>query len=89
MGEDLRVRHNAGNAAALLVHHDRGNGHDKAAVAQLGIDALDGVAHHAGNAVLIEGAVAGVMRVERARENADGIVAAIAMAREFHALGAQ
>ena len=47
------------------------------------------MAHRAGNAVLIERAVASVVRVQCSRENANRIVAAIAVAGEFHAFGAQ
>ena len=71
------------------VDHDGGDGEDIAAVAGAVVDALDGVADHAGDAVAIEAAIAGSVGVERAREHGDGIVAAIAVAGEGDAFFAQ
>ena len=89
MRDDLRVRHHAGNAVALLIDHHRRHAHHKTAIAKFGCNALDGVAGRAGQAIFIELAVHLVeFWVERAGQNADRIVAAIAMPREFDALGA-
>ena len=71
----------------MLVDHHGRNSHDEAAVAELCIHALDRVTGHAGQPVAIERAITLSVRVEGAGEDADWVVAAIAMARELNALG--
>ncbi len=72
----------------LFIDHDGRNGHNETAVAEPGLHALDRVAGGTGQAVAIEGAVDGRVGVERAGQNANRIVATIAMAGEFDPLGA-
>ncbi len=87
MREDLLERNFAGDALALRVRHDGGNAEDEAAVAVGGLDAADGVAEHAGQAVLVHLAINMRILGEAAGEDGDGIVAAVAVARELDALG--
>jgi hypothetical protein len=89
MHEDLGVGDHARDAFALGVDEDGGDGEGEAAVAELGVDALNGVADGAGEAVTVEAAVAGGAAIEGAGEDGDGVVAAIAVAGVLDALGAE
>ena len=59
MGEDLRIGHQAGNTVSLFIDHNGRHSHHETAIAQLGPDALDRVAGHAGEAIAVERAIHG------------------------------
>jgi hypothetical protein len=88
VSEDLRIRNQAGNPVSLFIDHDGRNGHNETTVAQPGLHALDGMAGGAGQAVAIEGAVHGRAGGNRTGQNTNRIMATIAVACEFDALGA-
>ena len=73
MGKDLRVGHDARNAIAMLIDQHRGHAHDVAAIAQLGVNTLNGVAGRAGEAVAVEGAVDSCLLVECAANTPIGL----------------
>ena len=69
------------------VHHYRRHSHYIAAVPGGRLQLLNGVTCHAGDAVFVEFAVDMRVPCEGASQNADGIVATVAMTGKFDALG--
>ncbi len=85
--QDFAVGYLARNAVSIFIDHHRRNAHDIAGVPFGGFQALNGVANHAGHAVVVELPVHQRVLGERTRKQPDGIMTAIAVAREFDALG--
>src|SRR6201999_1700248 len=80
VGEDFGIGHQARDSISLFIDHNRWNSHDETAVAEPGFRALDGMAGGAGETVAIEGAVHGRVVAERAGQNANRIMATVAVA---------
>ena len=85
VGEDLRVGDGAVDGLAVFIHHDGGLGEDVAS-GSVFVDRLDGVADHAGDAVLVVGAGARGAVGEASCGDDGGIVAAFAVTRKADSL---
>ena len=57
--KNFRVRHNTRDTVAVFIDHDRRHSHYEAAVAERGVDALDGMAGCAGEPVTVKRAIHG------------------------------
>ena len=79
MRQDHSVGNDARDALALLIDHHRRDTHYEAAVAELCVHALDGVAGRTGQAIAVECAIDLRVRIERSRQHSNRVVAAIAM----------
>src|SRR5208283_3120513 len=88
MRQDIAERNLAGNAVALFVYDHCGNAHDIAAITRRGLQSLNGMTSGASQAVLVKRAVNLGVLCEAAGQHDNRIVAAITVARELDALGA-
>ena len=87
VGEDLGVGRNTRKTIAFIVDEHSGDAHGVAAVTEWRLNLLDGVAGHAGKAILVELTINDCVLGEASGEDGDGVVAAVTVAGEFNTLG--
>ncbi len=89
VGENLRIGHNAWNPLALFVHKDGGHTHDEAAVAQLRLHALYGVAGGARQPIAVEGPIQGRTGIHSSAKYRDRVMAAVTVPGKLNSFGAK